>query len=214
MSQLNVITTCDRCAKFGLCYQTTSNSTPEDYIWGNPFAEVWIIGLNPKLGSAPQIITETKQDFANFKPENSHPYFDDFKKVSSILYNNFQNSNNVAHTDLLKCASENFPPTKKRKDNETIIANCFYYLEQQIDTYKPKVIICNGSPVSWEFFKKFNPPTQNSWKEITSYKTTRESGKHNFWIIASGFIGRIDDWSKRRLGIEIEKICADENIQL
>jgi hypothetical protein len=54
-------------------------------------------------------------------------------------------------------------------------------------------------------------------KSLTSYKTDVEfsnGSKHQFWVVLSGFIGRIDDWSKRRLGKEIEKIFDVENIEL
>ena len=49
-------------------------------------------------------------------------------------------------------------------------------------------------------------------KQIGSYESTFHN--HTFKIILSGFIGRIDDWSKRRLGLEIENAIDKLNIYL
>jgi hypothetical protein len=58
----------------------------------------------------------------------------------------------------------------------------------------------------------FPPQTNESLEILTSYKTTYE--EHSFWIVLSGFIGRIDDRNKRRLGKEIEHILDIEKIFL
>ena len=74
------------------------------------------------------------------------------------------------------------------------------------------MIICNGSPVCWEIIRIF-PPKQNYELDcLTSY--CAKINNHNFWIVLSGFIGRIDNRNKRRLGIEIEQIIEKENIKI
>jgi hypothetical protein len=53
-------------------------------------------------------------------------------------------------------------------------------------------------------------PSIISSKQIGCYESTFEN--HTFKIILSGFIGRIDDWSKRRLGLEIENAIDELGI--
>lgn len=64
--------------------------------------------------------------------------------------------------------------------------------------------ICNGSKVCWEIIKLF-PPEKETNLKLTSYKTQMklDKGNHKFWIVLSGFIGRISDQNKRRFGKEI-----------
>ena len=98
--------TCSKCLNLGLgFYSETIN--PVEFIEGNPNADVWIIGLNPK-NEIGHIEKRTKTDFKNFSP-NSHPYFYDFRKVSKKLYKNWIGENSrIAHTDLVKCFSNSF----------------------------------------------------------------------------------------------------------
>lgn len=212
---------CDKCKEFGFGFYS-EHITPEQYIEGNPKAEIWIVGLNPKsdVGS---VEGRTPQEFENFDPD-CHPYFSDFNKASDRLYQNWKsNKSNVAHTDIVKCFSNSFPPKinengKERKvKTKMIVNNCIEYLKNQIKAGKPKMIICNGSIVSWEMIRLFPPKIKDdNPKTLTSYKTSQNiSGtEHNFWIVLSGFIGRIDDRNKRRLGKEIEDILNKENIEL
>jgi uracil-DNA glycosylase len=215
-------TTCSKCSDLGLQFYS-KNISPVEYIEGNPNADVWIIGLNPK-NEIGHVEERSKNDFEKFSP-NSHPYFSDFKKVSNKLYENWLGENNrIAHTDLVKCFSHNFPPEInidgkiKKLNKKEIINNCSEHLYNQIQNSKPKVIICNGSPVSWEMVRLFPPKTKDiDIKSLTSYKTdvTFKNGEvHTFWIVLCGFIGRIDDWSKKRLGNEIEEIFETEGIKL
>ncbi|GAB3327369.1 hypothetical protein GCM10027511_37160 [Hymenobacter humi] len=63
----------------------------------------------------------------------------------------------------------------------------------------------------------FPPNNAAQTNRATSYKYELDLGndtKHSFWLVLSGFIGRIDDWNKRRLGVEIEGILASEGIEL
>ncbi len=211
-------TTCSKCSQFGLEF-SSEHIVPVEYIEGNPKADIWIVGLNPKADIG-HVEERTKENFKNFNPD-CHPYFSDFKKVSPKLYANWISENsNVAHTDLVKCFSHNFPPpisrvvTTTRKAHREIINNCNVHLIAQLNKSRPKLIICNGSAVCWEMIKLFPPAEGNDLKSISCYKAQTKFGKetHEFWIILSGFIGRIDDRNKRRLGKEIEDIIELEDI--
>ncbi len=139
---------CDSCKDLGLTFYSTTVS-PDEYIEGNVDAKIWIVGLNLKADIG-KIETRTKQEFKDFNPD-IHPYFHDFKKVSEKLYKNWQSAdNNVAHTDLVKCFSQTFPPSlgSKNIDKEKIINNCKRHLFNQIKKHKPKIIICNGTKMS------------------------------------------------------------------
>ena len=83
----------------------------------------------------------------------------------------------------------------------------FQNLEQQLKIYKPKIIICNGAAVS-EFMLQFIPPISYS-KEQTSYWSNIDGDE--VCVVLSGFIGRIDNYAKRRLGIEIEVRLQEAN---
>jgi hypothetical protein len=211
---MNII--CDKCVSEGLKFCATNITSPAQYIEGSSSADIWIVGLNPKspIGSVEQ---RTVSDFTQLDPD-CHSYFRDFKKVSSKFYTNWKShSSRIAHTDLVKCFSSTFPP--ENADAEIIIENCQSYLLQQLQQYQPKIVICNGSPVC-RIIKSWFPPITQDIGNIditTSYQATmtlNNGQTHIFWIVLSGFIGRIDDMNKRRLGKEIEEICKQENIVL
>lgn len=206
---------CNECEKFGMKFESSHLKSPQDFIEGNPNSKIWIIGLNPKTDGK-EVLNPTLEDLRNFKLDDKKKsnYFKDFKKVSEKLYNKWEG--NVAHTDLVKCGSQSFPPIlDNKKGAEIIINNCMSkHLEFQIKKHKPKLIICNGAPTSYAIFNQFKPIDKNitSPKEIGAYKT--EYNEHTITVILTGFIGRIDDWSKRRLGIDIEKNIDELKIEL
>ncbi|WP_412464394.1 uracil-DNA glycosylase family protein [Flavobacterium mekongense] len=210
---------CDKCIKFGLGFYSV-HIQPHEYIEGKRNADIWIIGLNPKAEIG-NVEKRTLSDFENFDPD-CHPYFHDFKKVSSLLYKNWKDKNSrIAHTDLVKCFSLSFPPklieNNKLVKSDLIIENCLTHLNLQLKSSKPKLIICNGTAVCWEMIKLFPPNSGEDLRTITSYKTSikfENEDEHHFWIVLSGFIGRIDDRNKRRLGKEIENILSLEKITL
>lgn len=216
--------TCNKCSEFGLSFRAT-HIKPTDYLEGERNADIWIIGLNPK-GEIDHLEERTIEEFEKFRPNSSdrnHSYFNDFSKVSAKLYANFtdEKKSRIAHTDLIKCFSPSFPPDIKGPDGqqkkvniESVIQNCSKHLIRQLIEFKPKVIICNGSPVSREILKIFPPETNENLNTITSYQTTLKDTDHKFWIVLSGFIGRIDDRNKRRLGKEIESILSELKIEL
>lgn len=213
-------TRCTKCSNYGLEFKS-EHIAPSECFEGNPSAEIWIVGLNPKADIG-HVETRTKEEFENFDPD-CHRYFADFKKVSPKLYKNWKSENsNVAHTDLVKCFSLSFPPfnnqviTNRKKAHREIIDNCSVYLIEQIHKASPKLIICNGSAVCREMIRLFPPEEGTDLKFLTSYKTQVkiEKDDHEFWIVLSGFIGRIDDRSKRRPGREIEEIIELEDIRI
>lgn len=209
-----IFTTCDKCKNYGFEFRSKHNIYPINFIDGNVDADIWIIGLNPK-NKVGHVEERNLNDFKLFNP-NGHPYFRDFRKVSEILYKNWEcQDRNIAHTDLVKCFSDTFPPKNgdNGKNNQRhIVDNCIEFLKKQILTSKPKMIICNGSPVCLEMIRIF-PPQQNYDLDcLTSYCANIDN--HNFWIVLSGFIGRIDNRNKRRLGMEIEQIIEKENIKI
>ena len=209
---------CRKCESLGMTFQSTTVN-PDEYIEGPINSKIWIIGINPK-GDTRTITSRSKEEFQNFDPSR-YSYFRDFKKVSESLYANWKSSSSiVAHTDLVKCFSQSFPPKINDRfvDREQIILNCKGYLLIQIIRHKPKIIICNGTSVCREMINFFPPENGGEpYNKLTSYKTTCQDDNNNnfsFWILLSGFIGRIDDRNKRRLGKEIEKIIEEEEIKL
>jgi hypothetical protein len=120
-------------------------------------------------------------------------------KVSAKLYKLFGKDKGVAHTDIVKCFSNGFPPKNcKGRETRAIINNCKGYLKEQIKEWFPRIIICNGSPVC-EIIKGF---IGHQIDYGTSY--TGDFDGNEITVILSGFIGRIDDYAKLRLGKEIE----------
>lgn len=211
---MKVSTTCNKCKNYGLEFRSTQNILPFDFIDGNVDADIWIVGLNPK-NSIGHIEQRSLSDFRNFNP-NGHSYFRDFRKVSERLYWNWERPDrNIAHTDLVKCFSETFPPKNENnsKNNQRqIVDNCVGYLKKQLLEHKPKLIICNGSAVCWEMMRIFPPQQSFDLDCLTSYNVVFED--YSFWIVLSGFIGRIDNRNKRRLGLEIEQIIEREKIKI
>jgi uracil-DNA glycosylase len=210
---------CNKCTKHGLGFYA-KHIQPHQYIEGNPNADIWIIGLSPKneIGT---VETRTLKDFQDFDPD-CHPYFSDFKKISPKLYQNWKSEKStIAHTDLVKCCSNSFPPIENGKGKRTkvdqIVNNCSTHLLKQISAGKPKLLICNGSTVCWEVMRLFPPQMENDDPmTLTCYRASQtiDGTDHHFWIVLSGFIGRIDDRNKRRLGKEVEAILEREGMEL
>ncbi|GFP27095.1 hypothetical protein HKBW3S33_00507 [Candidatus Hakubella thermalkaliphila] len=187
---------CSKCKNYGLKY--SRKYMPSDFLEGKRDSPIWIIGLNPK-GNLEKNDERDVTELENCFEGDIHPYFHDFKKVSKKLYNLFGKERGVAHTDIVKCFSNEFPPKNcKRKEAQIIISNCKGYLEEQINKYFPKIIICNGSPVC-KIIKRVIKPQIDY---ITSYVGNFD--EKEIAVILSGFIGRLDDYAKLRLGKEIE----------
>ena len=189
--------TCDKCKNF---IETTFRESfpPEGLLEGKLNSRVWIIGLNPKLEEG-EYENRTQRDLEEyFNKPGVHGYFKDFKTVSSLLYNSLGKEKGVAHTDLIKCKSKKYD----FKENKiSIIQNCQGYLQKQIERYKPKVIICNGADTSQAILTIL--PPEGDQERLTSYVSNVMG--YEIRVVLSGFIGRIDNYAKRRLGEEIEK---------
>jgi hypothetical protein len=182
---------CSKCKNYGLKYDRKYK--PSDFLVGKRNSLVLIVGLNPKgnLGENDKLdVTELKNFFEGDIP----PFLKDFRKVSEKLYELFGKDRCVAHTDIVKCYSNKFP----RKGQEVIINNCKGYLEKQIKECPPKMIICNGAPVCKIIKGVIKPQTDYTTSYIGNFDGNEIA------VILSGFIGRIDNYAKLRLGKEIE----------
>ncbi|MBC8198141.1 MAG: hypothetical protein H8E60_09675 [Candidatus Marinimicrobia bacterium] len=192
---------CAKCKEFGL--EFNREYKPIDFLEGKHSSEIWVVGLNPAQeegwkdeGRNSETLSRRFDDL-----EKIPPYFKGFEKVSDSLFEMFGKENGVAHTDLIKCSSKKWPPDScKGKKADKVINNCKGYLFEQITKFKPKLIICNGAPVSRKIEELLEP---KKWlTDTTSYES--EINTQRVVVVLSGFIGRIDNFSKRRLGYEIE----------
>ena len=124
---------CLKCKKHGLFFKR--QYSPIESIVGASEAPVWIIGLNPRGPEGYNDEGDIIQLRKYFQSNNVHGYYNDFKKVSPDLHKLLGHSNGVAHTDLVKCSSNNFPPkTMQRGGRKEIIANCSGYLKRGVCT--------------------------------------------------------------------------------
>ncbi|NOZ74439.1 MAG: hypothetical protein GXO90_03550 [FCB group bacterium] len=190
---------CLRCNKFGLVFDR--DYSPSQFIEGPLSSKVWIIGINPAApqdwGDEGRSILELSSHLSANEP--LHPYFRDFERVSKSLFDRFGKERGVAHTDIVKCSSKKWPPEAcKGKEAKAIVDNCKGYLIKQIIKYKPRLIICNGAIVSSEISRIVKPIHDH----YTYYHAQIEDVP--VIVVRSGFIGRIDNYSRRRLGIEID----------
>lgn len=199
------MSTCNKCSKYGLNFNRPYS--PEQFLEGHPSSRVWIIGLNPKGKTTYHDNKRTQEDLRNYFNDKSgvHEYFSDFKKVSRTIYDLMGKDNGVAHTDLVKCYAPQWPPGKAKnsRDKKIIIENCVGYLKQQLSISSARLLICNGADV-WQYIKSFIRVEQD---RETYYYGNFEG--RSITVVLSGYIGRIDDHAKRRLGKEIEALIEE-----
>jgi len=190
------LSTCSKCQHLG-GYKFEREYAPEDFLEGKRSSEIWIVGLNPatEVGS-------NDQDLQNyFVPgEKFYSYFRDFRRVSDLGYDGFGLEAGTAHTDIVKCGSKSFPSGKFGAE---LVSNCSPYLKKsspylkkQIISFKPRLLICNGRPVSNYMQQQF-PASNDSSNTTTSYWSEVEGV--DICIVLSGFIGRIDNWQEKDL---------------
>jgi uracil-DNA glycosylase len=195
---------CDSCKEFGMRYCRLY--PPEDFLEGKRSSRYWIVGLNPKAELDHQDERGPAQlpDFFEARRKED-PYFKDFRKVSMLLHDKLGMEEGVAHTDIVKCFSKTFPPQGvSRSDALKIVDNCARFFKMQLSKHGPQLIVCNGS-YACEAIKQIIPPTRVFGK-------TRYAGEYNglmIQVILSGFIGRIDDYAKARLGSEIDGVIRE-----
>lgn len=196
--------------------------SPDRWIEGHPQSPIWIIGLNPKTTeNADQDMNldqvHLREGFSERVKRTDErkgvPYFQDFAKVSRTLFNALGAKGGVAHTDIVKCDSTEWPPKGISSSNiDKIEKACAQYLENQIRTYKPKLLICNGSSVS-TYIKVLLGQSDKSDEDVETHFESSKYGEPML-VILSGFIGRIDNYSKRRLGRDIEQRIEALGIKL
>lgn len=198
-----------------LRYRPTSVS-PDQWIEGHPESPIWIIGLNPK--TTMHADRDMSLDLKGLRDEfcdraKNVSYFRDFDKVSGSLFAALGLKHGVAHTDIVKCDSTSWPPKGISSSNiDKIEKTCAKYLENQIRTYKPKLLICNGSSVS-TYIKALLGHQNQSSDDVETYFENDKYG-YPLHVILSGFIGRIDNYSKRRLGRDIKQRIEALGIKL
>jgi hypothetical protein len=186
---------CDRCGAFGLSY--CRRYSPEDYVEGRLDSRIWIVGLHPK-GEPGWNDPRDAQELSRCFEGRVHPYFRDFERVSPLLYSLLGRDGGAAHVNVVKCYTNRFPPRSLGiAAAEQIVRNCRPYLAAQLRTYCPQVIVCNGAPVC-EVISEVIPPVDHRG---TSYAGRFEG--REVTVILSAFMGRLDNYSKLRLGQEI-----------
>lgn len=188
---------CNRCAEQGFIFER--NYAPVEFIEGALDSSIWIIGLNPKDEGNGSDLRDSADLARHFAHEPLHPYFADFRTASERLFLALGKPQGTAHTDIVKCASKSFP---KGKSGSAMVRNCSPILAEQLRRHRPRIVVCNGTQVS-RFVKALLKPPASFTPAETSYWTEFEG--QLVCVILSGYIGRIDNYSKRRLGIEIEK---------
>ncbi len=182
-------------------------------VGGNQKTKIWVVGINPKeskkrrkeLGKleyhGPDGVRLYEETYFKEEKEVYRKYYGPFQHVfGSNWLEYFQKY--VCHTDLVKCASDKKPEDKDWKE---AVGNCSDFLVRQIELLKPKLLVCNGKPVcEWfkESFKKKEEEKEE--KKATWGQFETKKGDHTFYVVYSGFIGQIDKWARRRLGVEIE----------
>jgi uracil-DNA glycosylase len=206
------VNVCDKCKTFGLQFER--RYSPEDMFEGKRSSRIWIVGLNPKGLTTTQDQREIAEMEAYFNnTDKIHPYFRDFKTISDGLFSQLGKERGVGHTDLVKCYSESFPPSNNRKDAQQIVSNCKQYFNKQLAASCPELLICNGAPVC-NYFRQVIPAVDDHETDSReTYYWGRFDGKR-VAVVLSGFVGRIDNFAKWRLGKEIEQLARELGIDL
>lgn len=192
---------CNRCTDHGFIFER--NYAPEDFIEGALDSRVWIVGLNPKDEGTGPDLRHPADLAAHFSEGPLHSYFADFQTASELLFAGLGQPLGTAHTDIVKCASKSFP---KGKVGSAMLRNCSPVLAEQLRRHRPRIVVCNGTQVS-RFVKALLKPPATFTSNETSYWTEFEGQR--VCVVLSGYIGRIDNYSKRRLGAEIERRLAE-----
>lgn len=195
---------CEKCEALGVTYRRTYAAS--EFLEGYSDSPIWIVGINPAEDPSwndGRSLELLKTGFSGLSRQV--PYFRNFSRVSSWLHSQIGQPQGVAHTDLVKCSSKSWPPPGcSGKAARDVVSNCSPFLVEQIMRFRPKLIVCNGSEVS-TFIQSVLHPSE-PLDGATSYRST--VGEAVVWVVLSGFIGRIDNFARARLGAEIERIAT------
>lgn len=197
---------CNRCEQYGMYFER--RYSPAEYFEGDPHSDIWIVGMNPAgdLGhNDERPVDELNSYFDDM--ESIHPYFQCFKQVSPRLYDNFGKAGGVGHTDIVKCFSKKFPPDGSSRSSQAIVANCTPYFREQLSRHCPKMIICNGS-IACKTITDVVPKIGIKDRAFGTHYYGKVDGK-TVVVVLCGFIRRIDNFSRRRLGLEIEQLLVE-----
>jgi len=133
------------------------------YSFGDPTGkEILVVGLNPSsreyingyLSNSPNIEERRKSQLTYFKRRN-YKYFNEIERffgdeVKKKIHWTNSPWEKVGYLDLVKCPTKSARgqwskiPTRQK---ETLIRNCEEYLKEQINLYKPKMILPYGADV-------------------------------------------------------------------
>lgn len=198
---------CNRCVILKVPYRRLYE--PVEFLEGYTDSPIWVVGLNPaeKPEWQDERTVETLQTTFD-KNWLNKPYFKNLKHVSPWLYSQLGKPRGVAHTDLVKCSSEHWPPPgcSDQKAINSVVENCAPFLRKQIEKLRPQLIICNGAEVSRFIQREIPVRDTNPSGRDTSYPGSISG--YDVWVVLSGFMGRnMDKYSRIRLGQEIEGVA-------
>ena len=195
---------CNRCKQYGMYFER--QYSPSEYFEGDLNSDIWIVGINP-AGDPGRNDGRSLDELRHYFDEMQmvHSYFKSFEHVSPHIYNSFGKEGGVGHTDIVKCYSNKFPPDGSAHSGRAIVENCMPYFREQLSRHCPKMIICNGTSVCKTITKAV---PKIGGRALDTYYFGNVNGK-TVIVVLSGFIGRIDNYSRRRLGLEIEELLKE-----
>lgn len=196
------MTRCTQCQSIGFSFDRPYS--PGEFLEGKRDALIWIVGLNPAAEPSWADGRDVQGLEACFDRGSTIPdYFRKFQAVSPLLFELLGVPRGAAHTDIVKCSSRAFPPPGVTdKQIAKVVQQCSTaYLAGQLRTHRPRLIIGNGARVA-SFLLTFLPPNPGTPANSTSYWSSLDGA--NVCVVLSGFIGRLDTYSRRRLGQEVE----------
>jgi len=147
---------------------------PPVYSFGDPKGkEIMVVGQNPSsreyingyLSNSPNIEERRKSQLTYFE-HRKYPYFDEIEKfLGGIVREKIGWVNlpweKVGYLDLVKCPTTPLKVSGQwsrisKGQQEMLIRNCEGYLKEQLDFYKPKIILPYGADVGKWFAKYLN----------------------------------------------------------
>ncbi|MFX0066982.1 MAG: uracil-DNA glycosylase family protein [Candidatus Hermodarchaeota archaeon] len=199
---------CNKCSSLNIERNPSKGIIPL-FGEGDPNNPLWIVGLNPKLEEEGMIVPDNEKSFTKYlkverayfnNMKTSHSYFKDFKHIFGPKWESIFKKH-IFYTDLVKYGSPNFKEIKK-----PAIKNCEIFLLEQIKAFTPRIIFCNGTPVVDWFKEHFTiKDNENNTQGELFLKDNKLS------LIYSGFIGRIDNYARRRIKPELINLLKSIN---